>query len=99
MQTTVGDANEPVLRTQIEQLQTQLDQANQQLDSNFSRLESAGLNGIRLAEDLAAAQQRIVDLEDELLALAQQNKASLKQVMDRKERNESVTKMMRLGNR
>lgn len=77
LQTTVGDANEPILRAQIDQLQVELDNANGQLDSNFSRLEAAGLNGLRLAEDLAQAQERVNELEDQLRNLTQRNKASL----------------------
>lgn len=77
LQTTVGDANEPILRAQLEQLHDELENANGQLDANFSRLEEAGLNGLELAKELAAAQERIEDLENELRSLAQKNKASL----------------------
>jgi hypothetical protein len=84
LHTTVGDANEPLLRAQIDKLQTELINANGQLDSNFSRLEAAGLNGIRLAEELATAQARILELEDELLALAQRDKASQALLSERK---------------
>jgi chromosome segregation ATPase len=76
LQTTVGDANEPILRAQIDVLQDELDNANGQLDSNFSRLEVAGMNGIRLAEDLAEARQRIHDLEEEIREMMLKNKAS-----------------------
>ncbi|RSH95361.1 hypothetical protein EHS25_000448 [Saitozyma podzolica] len=76
-ETTLGDSNEPVLQAQIEYLQTELHRANDQLDSNFSRLEAAGLGGVALAEKLAAAEERIAELEDEIRALIQRNKASL----------------------
>jgi chromosome segregation ATPase len=77
LQTTVGDSNEPVLQAQIEYLQIELNRANDQLDNNFSRLEAAGLGGVALAEKLAAAEERIAELEDEIRALIQRNKASL----------------------
>ena len=68
LQTTVGDGGEAAFRAQVEYLQKELDSANVQLDANFSRLEAAGFNGLTLAEKLAAAEDRIADLEDELLA-------------------------------
>lgn len=77
LNTTIGDANESKYRAQIEDLQGELQYVNQQLDDNFSRLEAAGLGGIELAEKLAVAHQRISDLEDEIRALLQRNKASL----------------------
>nr|XP_018259051.1 uncharacterized protein I303_08594 [Kwoniella dejecticola CBS 10117]OBR81209.1 hypothetical protein I303_08594 [Kwoniella dejecticola CBS 10117] len=87
LQTTIGDANEPVLQAQLEYLQEELRGANDQLDRNFSRLESAGLGAVALAEKLAAAEERIGELEDEIRALLQRNKASLALVSaDREER-------------
>ncbi|WVF65682.1 hypothetical protein IAT40_000413 [Kwoniella sp. CBS 6097] len=88
LQTTVGDANEPALQAQLEYLQHELDDANVQLDSNFSRLESAGLGAITLAEKLAAAEERIGDLEDENRTLIQRNKASLALVSAQREERE-----------
>lgn len=69
LQTTVGDANEPLLTAQLEYLQTELQNANSQLDSNFDRLESAGLGAVALAEKYAKAQDRIAQLESELASL------------------------------
>lgn len=86
LQTTVGDANEPILRAQIDQLQNELENANGQLDANFSRLEAAGLNGLELAKELAGARERIEDLENELRSLAQKNKASLALLSEQRER-------------
>lgn len=66
-----------MLRAQLEQLQAELEIANGQLDTNFNRLETAGLSGIALAEKLAAAEDRISELEDEIRTLMSRNKASL----------------------
>lgn len=77
LQNTVSEANEPILRAQIEHLQGELDDANDQLDSNFSRLEAAGMSGLHLAEKLAEAQQKISELEDEIRALVRRNQESL----------------------
>ncbi|TYJ55290.1 hypothetical protein B9479_004010 [Cryptococcus floricola] len=77
LQTTIQSNNEPVLQAQVEYLQHELREANSQLDHNFSRLESAGFGAVELAEKLAAAEQRISELEDEIRALRQRNKASL----------------------
>jgi hypothetical protein len=66
-----------LLRAHLEHLEGELHRANEQLDHNFSRLEAAGFGGIALAEKLAAAQDRIAELEDEIRALTQRNKASL----------------------
>ena len=74
LNTTIGDANEPILRAQVEHLQTELDKVNGQLDSNFSRLEEAGLGSVALAEKLAAALARIGELEDEIRALILEGK-------------------------
>jgi hypothetical protein len=63
---------------------------NQQLDDNFARLEAAGIGGIELAEKLAAAQQKISDLEDEIRALIHRNKASLALVHAQRKENTSV---------
>lgn len=87
LQTTVSDANEPILRAQVEYLQKELDNVNGQLDGNFSRLEEAGLGAMALAEKLAAAQTRISELEDEIRALLQRNKASLALVHAQREEN------------
>ncbi|WVQ93329.1 hypothetical protein IAU59_000397 [Kwoniella sp. CBS 9459] len=88
LQTTIGDANEPVLQAQLEYLQHELADANHQLDSNFSRLESAGLGAVALAEKLAAAEERIGELEDEIRTLIQRNKASLALVSAQREERE-----------
>lgn len=77
-------------RAQLGNLHEELEHANQQLDDNFSRLEAAGLVGIELAEKLAAAQQRISDLEDEIRALVHKNKASLALVHAQRKENTSV---------
>ncbi|WVQ75425.1 hypothetical protein IAR50_005049 [Cryptococcus sp. DSM 104548] len=77
LQTTIQSNNEPLLQAQMEYLQQELREANDQLDHNFSRLESAGLGAVELAEKLAAAEQRIGELEDEVRVLSQRNKASL----------------------
>ena len=77
LNTTVGDANESILRQQVNYLQAELAQVNGQLDSNFSRLEEAGLSSVALAEKLAIAQARIGELEDELRALLQKDKRSV----------------------
>lgn len=77
LNTTIGDANEPILRAQLEYLHTELNHANDQLDQNFSRLEAAGLSGVELAEKFAEALERIDELEEELRGLTQRNKASL----------------------
>jgi chromosome segregation ATPase len=87
LHTTIGDANEPVLRAQLDYLQTELETANDQLDNNFSRLEAAGLSGVALAEKLAAAEDRISELEDELRALGQRNIASLALVSAQRDEN------------
>nr|XP_019047925.1 hypothetical protein I302_04545 [Kwoniella bestiolae CBS 10118]OCF26855.1 hypothetical protein I302_04545 [Kwoniella bestiolae CBS 10118] len=88
LQTTIGDANEPILQAQLEYLQKELQDANNQLDHNFSRLEAAGLGGVALAEKLAAAEERIGELEDEIRTLVQRNKASLALVSAQKEERE-----------
>jgi len=44
------------------------------------------LNGLELAKELAAAQERIEDLENELRSLAQKNKASLALLSEQRER-------------
>ncbi|WWC91338.1 uncharacterized protein L201_006281 [Kwoniella dendrophila CBS 6074] len=88
LQTTIGDANEPVLQAQLEYLQNELQDANNQLDHNFSRLESAGLGAVALAEKLAAAEERIGELEDEIRTLVQRNKASLALVSAQREERE-----------
>ncbi|OCF44892.1 hypothetical protein I317_01171 [Kwoniella heveanensis CBS 569] len=88
LQTTIGDVNEPVLQAQLEYLQHELEDANHQLDSNFSRLESAGLGAIALAEKLAAAEEKIGELEDEIRTLIQRNKASLALVSAQREERE-----------
>ena len=66
-----------MLRLQLDHLRAELDHANGQLDKNFCRLEAAGLGGIALAEKLATAEERISELEDEIRAVLQRNKASL----------------------
>ena len=43
------------------------------------------MNGLRLAEDFAAAQERISELEDELRALTQRNSASLALLTEQRE--------------
>ncbi|WVR09164.1 hypothetical protein IAU60_006226 [Kwoniella sp. DSM 27419] len=91
LQSSIGDANEPVLQAQLEYLQHELKDANEQLDSNFSRLEAAGLGSIALAEKLAAAEERIGELEDEIRTLVQRNKASLALVSAEKEERERAT--------
>ncbi|OCF72584.1 hypothetical protein I204_06966 [Kwoniella mangroviensis CBS 8886] len=88
LQTTIGDANEPILQAQLEYLQKELRDANDQLDHNFSRLEAAGLGGVALAEKLAAAEERIGELEGEIRTLVQRNKASLALVSAQKEDRE-----------
>jgi hypothetical protein len=65
-----------MLQAQIGLLKSQLENANQQLDNNFSRLEAAGFGSVRLAEKLAAALERIGELEDQIRSLLQKNKAS-----------------------
>ena len=65
------------MTAQIEYLHHELDHANQQLDSNFSRLEAAGLGSIQLAKKLAEAQDRNEELENDIRALLQRNKASM----------------------
>jgi chromosome segregation ATPase len=87
LNTTIGDPNESILRAQLEYLQHELENANDQLDNNFSRLEAAGLSGVALAEKLAAAEDRIAELEEELQALAQRNKASLALVSAQRDEN------------
>ena len=66
-----------MLQAQVEYLQSELQHANEELDHNFSRLEAAGLSAVNLAEKLATAEDRIGQLEDEIRALLQRNKASL----------------------
>nr|XP_019009710.1 uncharacterized protein I206_05270 [Kwoniella pini CBS 10737]OCF48491.1 hypothetical protein I206_05270 [Kwoniella pini CBS 10737] len=88
LQTTIGDSNEPVLQAQLEYLQNELKDANNQLDNNFNRLESAGLGAVALAEKLAAAEERIGELEDEIRTLLQRNKASLALVSVQREERE-----------
>ncbi|WRT68934.1 uncharacterized protein IL334_005916 [Kwoniella shivajii] len=88
LQTTIGDSNEPILQAQLEYLQNELQDANDQLDHNFSRLESAGIGSVALAEKLAAAEERIGELEDEIRTLIQRNKASLALVSAQKEERE-----------
>lgn len=80
----MADANEPILRAQVDFLQSELDHVNDQLDGNFSRLEAAGLGGIVLAEKLVAAQARISELEDEIRALIQDNKETMAEVYEQK---------------
>ncbi|WOO83450.1 Pericentrin [Vanrija pseudolonga] len=74
LQSTIGDANEPMLRVQIEHLQQELELANSQLDRNFGRLEEAGLGAVGLREKLALANDKIAKLEAELRAFARENK-------------------------
>ena len=74
-----------MLLARLEYLQDELNNANGQLDSNFSRLEAAGMSGLRLAEDLASAQARISELEDELRLLSQRNTASLALLTEQRE--------------
>lgn len=61
----------------MEHLQQELDIANTQLDRNFGRLEDAGLGALNLAEKLAIAKDRIAQLEEQLRAMARDNKQSL----------------------
>lgn len=77
LNSTVGDANEPILRAQVDYLQTELEKVNGQLDSNFSRLEEAGLGSVALAEKLAAALAKIGELEDEIRALLIKDKTGM----------------------
>lgn len=58
------------------------------MDQNFSRLETAGLGAVQLAEKLAAAEERISELEDEVRTLGQRNKASLALVGAQREEQE-----------
>ncbi|KAL1406075.1 hypothetical protein Q8F55_007758 [Vanrija albida] len=76
LQSTIGDANEPMLRAQIDHLQQELDLANSQLDKNFGRLEEAGLGAVNLSEKLALANDKIAQLEAELRAVARESKKS-----------------------
>ena len=76
-----------MFRAQIDHLHGELNHVNQQLDDNFSRLEAAGMGGIELAEKLAAAQQKISDLEDEIRALLHRNTASLALVHAQRKEN------------
>lgn len=48
------------------------------------------MGGVELAEKLAAAQQKISDLEDEIRALIHRNKASLALVHAQRNENASV---------
>nr|XP_031862285.1 uncharacterized protein CI109_002250 [Kwoniella shandongensis]KAA5529357.1 hypothetical protein CI109_002250 [Kwoniella shandongensis] len=89
LQTTIQDSNEPMLQAQIDYLQQELNNANGQLDNNFSRLESAGLGAIALAEKLAAAEDRISELEDEIRTLSQRNRASLALVSAHREERDN----------
>ncbi|AFR95974.1 hypothetical protein C343_04085 [Cryptococcus neoformans C23] len=88
LQTTIQSANEPLFQAQIEYLQHELKEANEQLDQNFNRLETAGLGAVQLAEKLAAAEERISELEDEVRTLGQRNKASLALVGAQREEQE-----------
>lgn len=74
LQSTIGDANEPMLRVQIEHLQQELELANSQLDRNFGRLEEAGFGAVGLTEKLALANDKIAKLEAELRAFVRENK-------------------------
>ena len=85
LQTTLGDANEPIMQAQVDYLQKELYAANSQLDANFLRLEAAGLNGLNLAEKLAAAEDKVAELEAQLRSLTQRNKASMTFVGAQKE--------------
>lgn len=76
LQSTIGNADEPILKAQIDFLQHELTNANKQLDSNFDRLEAAGFGGLELAERLASAQDKIAELEDQIRALSQRNHAA-----------------------
>lgn len=78
----------------MEYLQQELKEANEQLDQNFSRLEAAGLGAVQLAEKLAAAEERIGELEDEVRTLGQRNKASLALVGAQREEQEWVTRLV-----
>ncbi|WVQ81425.1 hypothetical protein IAT38_003549 [Cryptococcus sp. DSM 104549] len=74
LQSTIANANEPILQAQMEYLQQELHDANNQLDHNFSRLEETGLGAVALAEKLAEAEERIGELEDELRELGVKNR-------------------------
>ncbi|KIR28320.1 hypothetical protein I309_02613 [Cryptococcus deuterogattii LA55] len=91
LQTTIQSANEPLFQAQMEYLQQELKEANEQLDQNFSRLEAAGLGAVQLAGKLAAAEERIDELEDEVKTLGQRNKASLALVGAQREEQEQET--------
>lgn len=98
LNTTVGDANESILRAQVEYLQEELDKVNGQLDSNFSRLEEAGLGSVALAEKLAAALAKIGELEDEIRALLQKDKSAMVHVRQAKRyvpKVQELTEVMR----
>lgn len=83
----------------MEYLQQELKEANEQLDQNFSRLEAAGLGAIQLAGKLAAAEERIDELEDEVKTLGQRNKASLALVGAQREEQEWVSLILNLNAR